>query len=227
MDDMKYRGNPVGDIVRSSVSASGSDPLVFLMGPYRLLDPTYLYPATDYSLPADPLAPDNAGPHPTRIESTLREITTRVTEETSATAFIASDVDIPTRKEVKDKEVDEPGMPVIDQSVACARASAGCAFTFTKAGLTTGVGAETGAIPEHFRLREPDVARKDPRTFCIFAEGVLNDDGTYDPTFRSASIDEMDDAYDLRFRYFATRTEFVEKLITFVESYVVPLHDDQ
>lgn len=225
MDETTYRGRSVEDVVRDAVSAGDSDPLVFLMGPYRLLDPDYLYPGGDYSLPPDPLAPGEGSPQPDLIEATLEEVANRVTEETAATAFIASGVDVPTRRDVENEGLDEPGMPVIDQSVAFARVSAGSAFVFTKAGLTTGVGAETGAIPEHFRLRNPAEALRDPRSFCIFAEGELNDDGTYDPRFSSASIDEMDDAYDLRFRYFETRDDLVEALVTFVESYVLPLWD--
>jgi hypothetical protein len=34
----------------------------------------------------------------------------------------------------------------------------------------------------------------------------------------------MDDAYDLRFRYFETREDLIDQLVTFVESSVVPLH---
>ena len=36
----------------------------------------------------------------------------------------------------------------------------------------------------------------------------------------------MDDAYDRRFRYFETREELIDQLVTFVESYVVPLHGE-
>ncbi|QCC52873.1 hypothetical protein DV733_05050 [Halapricum salinum] len=226
MEQMRYRGESVGDIIERSISAPESAPLLFLMGPYRLLDPKYVYAEGEFPLPTDPLAPSNEVPQPDLIETTLREIASRISEATAATAFIASDVDIPTRKEVADKGLDEPGMAVIDQSVAFARASAGNAFVFTKAGLTTGVGAETGAIPEHFRLRKPGESLRDPRMFCIFAEGERRDNGTYDPRFSSASIDEMDDAYDLRFMYFETREELVEKLVTFVEAYVIPLHGD-
>lgn len=221
-----YRSEPIEDVIRRSVSASESDLLVFLMGPYRLLDPGYLYPDGEFSLPPDPLAPDGDGRRPDLIESTLRTIAAEVSKQTPTTTFIASDVEIPTRREVARNDLDEPGMPVIDQSVACARASAGSVFAFTKAGLTTGVGAEVGAIPEHFGLRDPGGASRDPRTFCILAEGESNPDGTYDPRFSSASIDEMDDAYDLRFRYFETREELIDQLVTFVESYVVPLHGE-
>lgn len=38
-------------------------------------------------------------------------------------------------------------------------------------------------------------------------------------------MDEMDDAYDLRFRYFETRDDLIEVFVTFVESYVLPLRD--
>jgi hypothetical protein len=44
------------------------------------------------------------------------------------------------------------------------------------------------------------------------------------PDVQQRSIDEMDDAYDLRFRYFETREDLIDQLVTFVESSVVPLH---
>lgn len=89
----------------------------------------------------------------------------------------------------------------------------------------TGAGAEAGAVPEGFRPPDPDARSRDPKTFCLFAEAGWRtaERETYEPTFGSASIDEMDDAYSLRFRYFVDRAELEAKLIDFVESYVVPL----
>ena len=218
-----YEGEPVREIIRESVRASSSEKLVFLMGPYRLLNPSYLYPSDEYPLPSDPLAPDETAVDPDLIETTLHSIGKKISSETSATCFIAGDVDIPTRKDVKSRNLDEPGMPVIDQSVAFAKASEGNVFIFTKAGLTTGVGAEAGAIPEYFRLRDPEVGSKDPRSFHIFSEAELTDEGVYEPVFSSASIDEMDDAYDIRFGYFENREKLVERIIVFIESYLDPL----
>lgn len=225
-DLTEYRGRDVETIIADSISvADPSDIFVFLMGPYRLLDPSYLYPDEDYPLPPDPLAPAAERVAPDQIEATLRTVCERVTEETAATAFIATDIDIPTKHEVARDDLGEPGMSVIDQSVAFAKASDGNAFVFTKAGLTTGTGAEAGAIPEQFRLRSRDDRLRDPRTLSILAEAEPSDDGrnTYVPKFSSASIDEMDDAYDIRFRYFTDRDDLVRKLVDFVESYVVPL----
>lgn len=229
MDDLdRYRGTAVREIIRDSITYGGeTDPLVLLMGPYRLLDPDYLYDDDGFDLPPDPLAPSRSDTDPDSIETTLRTIAKRVTERTGATVFLASDVAIPTRTEVARSGLDEPGMAVIDQSVACARASTGNAFVFTKAGLTTGVGAEAGAIPEHFSLRSATDRTRDPRTFCFFSEAERTDDdrNTYEPKFSSASIDEMDGAYDIRFRYFADRPDLVDKLTGFVDSYVVPMAD--
>ena len=166
----EYEETPIETVVARSIpDAEPDDVFVFLMGPYRLLDPSYLYPDDGYPLPSDPLAP-RSGAAPDAIEATLRTICDRVSEETGVTAFIASDVDIPTRREAERENLAEPGMAVIDQSVAFAEASDGNAFVFTKAGLTTGAGAEAGAIPEYFRLRNEENRRRDPRTFCIFAE---------------------------------------------------------
>lgn len=222
----EYRGRDVDQVIADSIpDAAPADVFVFVMGPYRLLDPSYLYPNEGYPLPPDPLAPTTEGVAPDEIEATLQTVCERLTEQTATTAFIASDVDVPTKQEVARYDLNEPGMSVIDQSVAFAKASDGCAFIFTKAGLTTGAGAEAGAIPEHFRLRSRDERLRDPRTFSILAEAESSDDerNRYVPKFSSASIDEMDDAYDIRFRYFTDRDDLVEKLMDFVESYVVPL----
>jgi hypothetical protein len=222
-----YRGEQVRDIIAESVSrAPDSNTLLFLMGPYRLLDPSYLYPDNGDTppLPPDPLSPD---PDSTRvsgddIESVLCGLCDRIAEETGVKAFIASEVDIPTKETAKD--LNEPGMAVIDQSVSFARASDGNAFVFTKAGLTTGVGSEAGAIPEHFGLRSPETADRSADTFCIFEDAEYDEDeNTYDPRFGSASIDEMDVAYNMHFRYFDGKEDLLDSLVTFVESQVVPI----
>lgn len=225
-DLTEYQGHDVEEVIADSISgADPDDTFVFIMGPYRLLDPSYLYSGHDFPLPPDPLAPTDEGVSSDQIEATLQRVCERVSDRTGVTAFIASDIDAPTKQEVARDDLDEPGLSVIDQSVAFAKASNGCAFIFTKAGLTTGAGAEAGAIPEHFRLRSREGRLRDPKTFSILAEAELSDSEKkrYVPKFSSASIDEMDDAYDLRFRYFVNREDLVEKLVDFVESYVVPL----
>lgn len=222
-----YEGMPIDSIVADSLPrASVGDEFVFLMGPYRRLDPSYLYQDETYPLPPDPLAPTADDVAPDEVERTLREVAERVSSTSGVTAFIATDIELPTRQTVVAEDLDEPGMPVIDQSVALARASDGCAFVFTKAGLTTGTGAEAGAIPEHFRLRSVDHRLRDPRCFCCFLEARergSSDELLYDYEFTSASIDEMDDAYGLRHRPFVDREHLVEGLVDFSEAYVIPL----
>lgn len=222
----EYQGTPIRSIIRKNTPARpDSDVLVFLMGPYRLLDPTHLYPGRSVTqLPPDPLAPDPSreGVSPDEIEAILRRICRRLSERTSVTAFIASEVDVPTKRQVAKNDLDEPGMSVLNQSVAFAAASDGCGFVFTKAGLTTGVGSEAGAIPEFFDLRSTTRRTRSPKRFCIFEEAGYDGD-TYDPKFGSASIDEMDVTYGIRFRYFADEQDLLDSLTAFVESYVVPL----
>lgn len=220
-----YQGKPISEIIkRSTPEEMDSDVFLFIMGPYRLLDPSYLYPdRTEFDLPPDPLAPATKGVDSDEIEATLRNVCQRISEATGVTAFIASDVEIPTKREVERKKLDEPGMTVIEQSLAFASASEGNAFIFTKTGLTTGVGCESGAIPEHFALRSENDRTRSPETFCIFEDADYDPNtDTYQPKFGSASIDEMDKTYDLRFRYFADRRDLVDSLVSFVESYVVP-----
>ncbi|AEN07866.1 hypothetical protein Halar_0641 (plasmid) [halophilic archaeon DL31] len=77
----------------------------------------------------------------------------------------------------------------------------------------------------YFRLRDAEKRCRDPKTFCIFSEAEWQSSQRerYEPKFSSVSIDEMDDAYSLRFRYFVDRAKLEAKLSDFVESYVVPL----
>lgn len=223
----EYQGKSIREWIKQSAPTERkAETLLFVMGPYRLLDPAYLYPnSDDFELPPDPLAPRTSrnGVDPDEIEATLRGICRKLSERTGVTAFLASNVDIPTKREVERDELTEPGMSVIEQSLAFARASEGSAFIFTKAGLTTGVGCESGAIPEHFALRSPEKRKRSPETFCIFQDANYDPNtGTYEPKFGSASIDEMDKTYDIPFRYFDDREDLVNSLTTFVESYVVP-----
>ncbi|AQL44100.1 hypothetical protein BV210_15920 [Halorientalis sp. IM1011] len=226
----EHDGRSVEAIIRESVpgDADGTK-LLFVMGPYRLLDPGYLYEDRTFAdLPPDPLAPHDHGHvdvDPDDIETTLRKLCAELSAEPGVTAFIASDVAIPTVREVQEEGAAGPALPVIDQSVAFAAASDACAFVFTKAALTTGVGAEAGAIPEYFGLRRDDPAR--PPSLCrIFAEAERVESGgrTYlEPRFSSASIDEMDEAYDVPISHFADRRELLTKLIGFVEGDVFEL----
>lgn len=223
----KYQGDSIRDVITQSVPANRkSDVLLFVMGPYRLLDPAYLYTNDDdFDLPPDPLAPQTSrsGVDPDEIEATLRGVCQKLSERTDVTAFLASEVDIPTKREVEREDLDEPGMSVVEQSLAFAAASEGNVFVFTKAGLTTGVGCESGAIPEYFGLRSPEERARSPETFCILEDANYDSDtGTYEPKFASASIDEMDKTYDIRFRYFADKEDLLDSLTSFVESYVVP-----
>ncbi|WP_241175438.1 hypothetical protein [Natronolimnobius sp. AArcel1] len=67
-----YEGTPIETIIARSVpDATPDDVFVFLMGPYRLLDPSYLYPGDEYPLPSDPLAPRAGAGEPDAIEATL------------------------------------------------------------------------------------------------------------------------------------------------------------
>jgi len=104
--------------------------MVFLMGPYRLLDPSYIFPDEEYP-PPNPLAPKEANVAPDEIQAALRTISKTVSAETPTTVFIASDIEILTKQEAATGATNGPEMPVIDQSVAFAKASAGNAFVFT------------------------------------------------------------------------------------------------
>lgn len=222
-----YQDASIRDVIKRSVPTEReSDVLLFVMGPYRLLDPAYLYPnGVVPELPPDPLAPDTSrnGIRPDEIEATLQGVCRKLSERTGVTAFIASEVNVPTKREVERNGLNEPGMSVIEQSLAFATASEGNAFVFTKAGLTTGVGCESGAIPEYFDLRASEERTRSPETFCIFEDADYETSTeTYEPKFGSASIDEMDKTYDFRFRYFADRQDLVDSMTSFVESYVIP-----
>lgn len=184
---------------------------VYIMGPYTAFDAEYAFDdAGDLKSKyiEDPLFnPEvhvNSADRAT-YEAALTDLCELLRTELGVSAFLATDIStIPTIREAEN----EPGMSVLDQSVAFAAMSEAVIFLFTRAGLTTGTGSEVGAILSDFNLRreniEPD--RKPRKRIGIFPHGE----------FSSASINEIPYTYDIAPRGFSTRTNLLDRIRKFI-----------
>jgi hypothetical protein len=192
----------------------GTEPFyVYVMGPYTAFDATYPFPdadALDSPFIEDPLFDpdrhlDKIGRH--TYEAALADLCEAIRAELGARAFLATDIrTIPTIQEASGAE---PGMSVLDQSVAFAAVSDAVVFVFTDAGLTTGAGSEVGAILSDFNLRRenPEPDRKPRDRIGLF----LHDE------FNSASIDEVPYTYDVAARDFDSEGQLLDRIRGFLE----------
>lgn len=210
----EYEGRPIFDYVEErapspSYISSNDDLYVYVMGPYTAFDATRAYDDADRLVSPffeDPLFdPDRHVTDDGRgdYEAALSEFCRNLREELGVRAFLATDVDIPTKREARRRSLDEPGMTPLDQSVEFAAVSDAVAFVVTAAGLTTGVGSEIGAVLGEFNLRwnDPREERKPRERLRIFTG----------PGFASASIDELPLAYGIDVIEFEDREDLLEK----------------
>ncbi|WP_276253627.1 DUF7509 family protein [Halomontanus rarus] len=216
---LEYNGRPIFEYVEEnapspSYLSANDDFYVYVMGPYTAFNAVYAYDdADELRSPyfGDPLFdPDEHVTEDGRgdIERALADVCADLREELGVRAFIATDVDIPTKRQVEETHLDEPGMTPLDQSVEFAAVSDAVLFVFTAAGLTTGVGSEVGAVLGEFNLRWKDPAderkpRPRLRLFC-------------GPSFGSASIDEITPAYGVDRIEFETREDLLAKAQQFL-----------
>jgi hypothetical protein len=214
-----YDGDPVIDHVERCAPVPLESPMtqpfyVYVMGPYTAFDATYSFPDADKlesPFIEDPLFdPDvhlnKSGRH--TYEAALADLCELLRAELGARAFLATDINtIPT---VEEASGTEPGMSVLDQSVAFAAVSDAVLFVFTDAGLTTGAGSEVGAILSDFNLRRenPEPDRKPRKRIGLF----LHDD------FSSASIDEVPFTYDVPVREFTSKDHLLSRIRGFFET---------
>lgn len=186
---------------------------VYVMGPYTAFDATYSFPNAnklDRPFIEDPLfVPqkhlNNIARH--SYEAALADLCESIRGKFGARAFLATDIKtIPT---VKEAAGTEPGMSVLDQSVAFAAVSDAVIFVFTDAGLTTGAGSEVGAILSDFNLRRenPEPDRKPRKRIGLF----LHDE------FSSASINEVPYTYDIPTREFTSADHLLRRIQGFLE----------
>jgi hypothetical protein len=184
------------------------------MGPYTAFDASYAYPdaaALQSSFIEDPLFDPETHPDTTgreTYEAALAELCDDLRAEFGVRAFLATDIrTIPTKA---DAGPNEPGMSVLEQSIAFAACSDAVVFVFTNAGLTTGAGSEVGAILGEFQLRRghPREPLKPRQRIGIFQHEA----------FESASIEEIPYTYGIGTREFATRPDLVDDIKGFLEN---------
>jgi len=213
-----YNGSPVFEHVQQQVQQPVQSPFtapfyVYVMGPYTAFDAREAYdnagklksPYMNDSL-FDEQKHVNAANRAT-YEAALADFCDSLRSDLGVCAFLASDVDsIPT---IQQASGSTQGMSVLDQSIAFAGVSDAIAFIFTNAGLTTGVGAEVGAVLSDFNLRRrnPEPERKPRKRLRIFSH----------TEFRSASVDEVPFTYGVAKREFETDEDLVEEIKSFIE----------
>lgn len=194
-------------------SSTNSDFFVYVMGPYTAFDATYAFDdAEKLQSPfvEDPLFDpdehivDEMGD----FEKSLSDVCDDISERLGVRAFIATDIDIPTTREVETQNLDEPGMPVLNQSVAFAAVSDAVVFVYSLAGLNIGISAEVGAILGEFHLRIDDqLQRLKPRERLRIFRG---------PGIESASVGEIPDGYGVDCIDFDTREDLLRKIQQFL-----------
>lgn len=151
------------------------------------------------------------------MEHALRDFCAELRENLHCRAFIATDIDVPTYEEAtrenetrSDNEPPVEGMDPLAQSMAFAAHSDAVIFLFTRGGLTTGVGAETGGILGEFHLRRgnPALTHKPGQRIGLYR----------DENFSSATIDELPKGYDVQYDTFSAKRDLHDKVRNWFDS---------
>jgi hypothetical protein len=213
--DVLYNDIPIFDHIRQSLRAQATDSnkqfhendrYVFVMGPYTAFDATYDYDDADQLTTPfieDPLFdPNKHGNTPGRsdYEAALADLCDDIEARFDVHAFLATDItSIPT---VEESGSTEPGMSVLDQSIAFTTVSDAAVFVLTNAGIIAGAALELGAIFGEFNLRRANMEQehKPRERLGIFA----TDD------FSSASVDEIPYTYGIAVRDFSSREALLD-----------------
>lgn len=213
----QYDGRPISDVISQEAPvptqvSPHNDFTVYVMGPYTAFNAEKAYEDAEKlrtPFQEDPLFDpdkhiDDGGNG--NMEEALRDFCSELRQKHNCRAFVATDIDIPTHaqaeKQNEERNEDEPemeGMNPLSQSVAFAAHSDAVLFLFTRGGLTTGVGAETGGILGEFHLRRGNPAtthKPGQRVALYMAE-----------SFGSATIDELPKGYDIQYDSFATKDD--------------------
>lgn len=197
---------------------AGNDILVYIMGPYTAFDARRAYDKAGKlksPFPEDPLfdparhVRNGKG----RYDLALADIREALQGEHGVRAFLATDVNIPTKKTVRKQGLTEPGMTPLNQSVAFSALSDAVIFIVTPAGLNAGVGAEIGLLIGEFNLRlaNPQPLLKSRERFRIFRS----------PAFGSASIDEIPYDTSIKSLEFGSK----EQLLDLAYQYLIGIED--
>jgi len=214
----RYDGTPVPELLDAGVPDAQRDFFCYLMGPYTIQDARYLYDDAD-----ELETPYASGPlvDPHRFDSfedALSDIADELRERYDIRAFIATDVDVPTRRDVVEDDLDAPWMTPGEQSIAFARYSDLVCFVFSHAGLTTGTGGELGTVGDHFDLRTTTDGRplKPRDRFRVY----------YSPTFASATIERFPADFGLDDFEYESRADFFDDVEPLVQHTINREGDD-
>lgn len=213
-----FDGEPVFKHVQRQVQQPKQSPFpdpfyVYVMGPYTAFDARKAYDdAGQLKSPFinDPLFDEHKHVNTANratYEAALADFCDELRHDLGVGAFLASDIDsIPTIQKASGAN---PGMSVLDQSIAFAGVSDAVVFIFTNAGLTTGVGAEVGAVLSDFNLRRrnPEPERKPQERLKIFPH----------TEFSSASVDEVPITFGVARSEFKTDNDLLEEVKSFLE----------
>lgn len=213
--NFRYDGRPISDILSEEAPippqfSPHNDFTVYVMGPYTAFDAERAYDDADKlrtPFQEDPLFDpdehvDDGGN--SNMEEALRDFCAELRTEHNCRAFIATDIGIPTHRQAENADADRDGntldgdgMDPLAQSVAFAAHSDAVLFLFTRGGLTTGVGAETGGILGEFHLRRgnPATTHKPGQRVALYL----------DENFGSATIDELPKGYDVQYDTFDSK----------------------
>ena len=210
---VEYDGTPVRDLIfRDAPNAPLSEYLVYVMSAYTAYNLQQALEEHEEQVDLPELYPPDALFDPDvheSMEAAIRDLCSEIRKATNARAFIATDVDIPTITEAQNEDLDEPGMTPLEQSIAFARESNAVVFVFPYAGIPIGVASEAGALCEHFNLRAADTAErtKPCERFRLFRESGGG----------SATVEEFEFDYELRFAIYESRDELVHAIKRFLQ----------
>ncbi|WP_231186627.1 hypothetical protein [Haladaptatus sp. DYF46] len=221
--NFRYDGRPIADILAEQAPTppnfgSHNDFTVYVMGPYTAFSAAYAYDDGDElktPFQDDPLFdPDRHVTDDGRgdMELALRDFCRELRERHDCRAFIATDIDIPTHEQAGEANAAGDaagGMDPLAQSVAFAAHSDAVLFLFTRGGLTTGVGTETGGILGEFHLRRgnPATTHKPGQRISLYL----------DETFSSATVNELPYGYDVQYDGFRTKRGLHDKVRTWLD----------
>lgn len=211
--ELEYYNRPVIEYILENTPDPPNEILdrefiVYIMGPYTVFDARYAFDDADKLASPymnDPLFDPNR--HITdsgkaSMEMVLRDICQELRTQFGVRAFIATDVELPTKRNLSEwgVNVDNGALTPIDQSVMYAAVSDAVGFVFTEGGRINGVSGEAGAILGEFDLRgdSPGLERKPRQRFRIFTGGEI-DSATLEELPSTYGIDEIgfDDQNDL------------------------------
>lgn len=183
------------------------DFLVYVMGAYTPFDLSYVDPNADLDaryVDSELFDPENHED----MEEALQNVCSALREDPGVRAFVATDVGIPTVRDLETSKRDENGRTPLDQSIEYALISDAVVFVLDEAGLNAGVASEIGTILGEFdlRLQNPELPKKPRRRVRIYCSKA----------FSSASIEEIPHGFGVDIYRYDSRVDLLENLRQFV-----------